>query len=198
MFFWIHDGRITPNPPVVREPRVLSVGRLHKATPLDFEDTESNPGPNTNLFRTKPASAYAESQESGKSTFFVSDIMNSLVFSLESEDNIQKALKEMQKREIRHLPITNTKGKLIGFLSERDILEKRFLYNDDTELSKIMTKHVLACKPSAEIRQVAKTLIKERIGCMPIVDEEYKLLGIVTRSDLLRLLVEHPDLNILI
>ena len=46
--------------------------------------------------------------------------------------------------------------------------------------------------PETEIRLIADVLIKERIGAMPIVDEKEKLVGIVTRSDILRTVVKAP------
>lgn len=195
MFFWIQDGRISPRPPIVREPRVLSIDRARKSHFVEAQ-TEERREISGNLFQSSAKSSYGSQNKRETSVFFIHEIMTEPVFSLDQNITLGQALKELKKREIRHLPITDPSKKLIGFLSERDILQNLLKENENIELKLVMIQPVLVCKPSSEIRLVAKTLIQERIGCMPVVDEDLRPVGIVTRSDLLRLLTVYPELNI--
>ncbi len=195
MFFWIQDGRITPRPPSVREPRILSIDGTRRAHSVESQ-TEEGRESSGNRFPSRAQESYENSKKLESSVFFVHQIMTGPVFTLEENKTLGEARKELNTREIRHLPITDPSKKLIGFLSERDILQNLIKGSESIELRQVMIQPVLVCKPSSEIRLVAKTLIQERIGCMPVVDEELRPIGIVTRSDLLRLFTVYPELNI--
>jgi CBS domain-containing protein len=49
--------------------------------------------------------------------------------------------------------------------------------------------------PDAELRAIARVLLEERIGALPIVSEAEGLVGMITRSDILRVMVAHPDFD---
>jgi len=62
----------------------------------------------------------------------------------------------------------------------------------------ICKTQVLTATPDAEMREIAKVLIEKHIGSMPVIDEEGFLLGIITRSDILRTIISHPSVNFLV
>ena len=59
-----------------------------------------------------------------------------------------------------------------------------------------MTRVVLAAHPDIEIREVACTMFKERIGCMPLLDHDGEVVGIITKSDILRGVINNEPLDL--
>lgn len=199
MFFWIHDGRISPNPPLTQPDRVLKVHPSGKSNPTEIGDGEPGTTPTGSFLHQNPRDAYKEaSLPTEKPVFFLHEIMTSPVFTKNEEETIDNCLEFMFEKGIRHLPITNHLGQLVGFVSDRDLLEKTKSYEKEMPVSDAMIKRVLVGSPGAEIRQVTKVLLEERIGCLPIVNDDNYPIGIITRSDLLRLLLKYPNLSLMV
>ncbi|MBM9592240.1 CBS domain-containing protein [Leptospira sp. 201903075] len=198
MFFWIHEGRISPNLPTTHADRVHKIHPGGKSAPVSSEGDGSSNAPHTSFLHRAPGDVYKESAgQTEKTVYFLHEIMSTPALSLPSTETITNCLDFMVEKKIRHLPITNESGILVGFVSDRDILEKSKSYERDWTVSDIMTKRVLVGSPGAEIRGVTQVLLEERIGCIPVVDDDNHPIGIITRSDLLRLLLKYPNLNII-
>lgn len=139
----------------------------------------------------------------------VQEIMTEQVISLESQDYIARAIEVMQTEECRHIPIIDEHGKFIGLVSDRDILRnlpyagkrppsapKKFrehLFAADSwttnsliPLENIMVRNVSHISPSCKIREAADILYKERISCLPVIDKQENLRGILTVTDIIR------------
>lgn len=128
-----------------------------------------------------------------------SQIMSSNVVTLKPEDTLAKAWQLIDSKRFRHIPIVS-KGKLVGILSDRGLVHELFEIRDHIlqgtkaeHVSDVMVKNVLTSRPNTEISYIAQIFIEEKIGAMPIIDANDKLVGILTRSDILRTLVRiHP------
>jgi CBS domain-containing membrane protein len=137
----------------------------------------------------------------------VADIMTRDVVCVAEEDNLLNLLESMHALRFRHTPIT-ADGRLVGLLAERDLLrisastllpnrsesdqflQKRFLVRD------VMIRNVISVSPETTLREAAKLMRTARINCLPVVESDSRLVGIVTSSDFLRLVEEltpHPD-----
>lgn len=100
----------------------------------------------------------------------------------------------MEARSIRHLPVVEG-GRLVGMLSDRDVL-LRATRDDEGRtivpgipLVLAMTAAPLVCAPQTKVSDIARIMIDRKIDAMPVVDGE-RLVGLVTSTDLLALLVE--------
>jgi len=129
-------------------------------------------------------------------------IMTASVTTIGPEATIHEAWKLFQHRRFRHVPVLNREGIIIGLLSDRDVLRqvagsRQSSSSEDVtdplsqEIQVVMTRQVLTAHPETEIRSVARVMFTERIGAMPIVDHDGVLVGIVTRSDILRTVMQH-------
>lgn len=109
----------------------------------------------------------------------------------------------MKERRIRRLPVVD-RGRLVGILTEGDlrgaessaattlsILEWHYLLGKLT-VEKIMTWEPITLKPDATIRQAAQLMLAHKIGGLPVVEND-KLIGIITESDIFRVLVEQSE-----
>jgi len=99
----------------------------------------------------------------------------------------------MRREGIRQLPVIEN-GTLVGMLSERD-LHQHEGYLERTKVDAAMTSQLITVAPTATAQEVAQLLIDKKINALPVVDGD-RLLGIVSKTDLLRLLInlleEHP------
>lgn len=101
------------------------------------------------------------------------------------------------RKHIRHLPVVS-EGKLVGILSDRDCL--RLAHNTpsgelafvDRAVGDIMTLNPIVCSPSDSVAHVCRILIDKKIDSLPVVDSG-RLVGVVTSTDLLELLVDREE-----
>jgi CBS domain-containing protein len=133
---------------------------------------------------------------------FAREIMTSPVFSVAPSATIQEITRIFTEKRFRHIPVVSPDGHLIGLVSDRDVLRYRAVSgrNDAHPESKavqtIMVREVLSASPSARIRELAQVMLDERVGSMPIVDSADSLVGIITRSDIVRAIVRHGPVRL--
>jgi len=103
-------------------------------------------------------------------------------------DTLSTAQSLMEREGFRQLPVVEN-GKLIGMLSDRD-LHAHSGYLDRTKVDAAMTeRRLITVAPTDTAAHVARLLLEQRINAVPVVDGD-RLAGIVSRSDLLRLLID--------
>ncbi len=106
----------------------------------------------------------------------------------------------LRDRRIRRLPVVDAAGTLLGIVTERDIIRVSDshvtdvrdynLYHRvaDLPIGDIMTREVVTVSPDTPIIEVAQLLLDRRIGGVPVV-EHGRVVGVITESDLFRLIV---------
>ena len=132
----------------------------------------------------------------------VKDIMTVGVVSVEESDDIAQLLDAMAALKFRHLPVTDD-DRLLGLLSERDVLmlsastllpharQQDRQMHARVRVADVMTREVVTAHPDMPLSEAAALLLRHRIGCLPVVDEDNVLRGILTGSDLIRVVAEH-------
>jgi len=148
--------------------------------------------------------AYEQAENIVKKTemvLFAEQIMTSPVLSLPHTCTIEEAITFVSNKRFRHVPIVNEDKVLLGIVSDRDLFKHFYQSQMSKDKSKKMIKdllisRVLTATPDTPIREVAKILFDERIGAMPILDEKDKLVGLITRSDILRALINKAPLEL--
>jgi acetoin utilization protein AcuB len=102
-------------------------------------------------------------------------------------ETLAAAQSQMQRADVRQLPVVE-KGVLIGMLSDRD-LRAHTGYLERTKVDAAMSEHPITVSPNDSAARAARLLLDRKINAVPVV-EDGRLVGIISRSDLLRLLVE--------
>lgn len=118
----------------------------------------------------------------------IADIMSTDLFTVRPDDLIDLAANLMDWRHVRHVPVEDNEGHLLGILSHRDLL--RHLTNPPAErptVAELMKRDVVTVHPETPALEALRLLVDHRIGCLPVTDSQGTLLGIVTASDFLRL-----------
>lgn len=119
------------------------------------------------------------------------DVYSRPVHSVTPQTTIKEALELMEKYRFHHLPILNDKKMVIGIISDRDIVGKR----SQEKVERHMNREVKTAKESTEVTLLAREMIRHGIGCLPILNQEEKLVGIVTKTDLLECLARTMPLD---
>jgi CBS domain-containing protein len=142
----------------------------------------------------------------------VKEMMSEQVVCLGTDANLAAAMDAMQKGQFRHLPIVDKKGALVGLISDRDVLRylpfmggqrlpgtgefRSSLFHVDMRdsslnlpVKSIMTRNVTLVRPDCIFYDAVKMLQELKISCLPVVDEEKKLLGIITITDVMKTLL---------
>jgi CBS domain-containing protein len=130
----------------------------------------------------------------------VRDHMQVEVVSLDASARLDAAERLMRTETIRHLPIVSA-GRLVGMLSQRDLYragtssvlglqpgtEEDWLAK--IPVAEVMTKQVFTAHPDASLGSAAEMMVRERVGCLPVVEGE-RLVGLLSDTDCLRFLAD--------
>jgi len=133
---------------------------------------------------------------------FVRDRMSTPAVTVRANTPFQDALKLMRDRQFRRLPVVSKKGKLVGIVSERDLLhaapssatslsvwEVQYLLAK-LQIKKIMTKDVITTTPDAPVEDAARMMVTHKIGGLPVVDGHNVVVGVITETDIFETFVE--------
>ncbi|MCU0849358.1 MAG: CBS domain-containing protein [Spirochaetes bacterium] len=129
-------------------------------------------------------------------------IMKSPVLTVGPGIDMHEALDLFRKEGVSHMPVLSEDKKIIGIVSDRDLLKRMVIAGDVSgkpaavTVGEIMTKKVITADRLTDLRRIAKAMFEQHIGSMPIVDEKGGLLGIITRSDILYALIHYPPLSL--
>ncbi len=114
----------------------------------------------------------------------VADLMTPSPNALGPSHHLARAAKEMEKGRIRHLPIVDRAGQVVGVLSLRDVLAAPDKL--DRPISDVMRSDVKTIQLDAPAHEAAYLILRHAIGCVPVVDDSGKLAGIITDTDFVR------------
>jgi CBS domain-containing protein len=130
----------------------------------------------------------------------VSELMTHNVVTLDREQPLQDAIVLFSARRFRHLLVTDN-GILLGVMSDRDVF--RFLAENpgvkDAPVSAVMSRPTLTVNGATTMADAIRLIVQNRINCLPVVAAGGRVEGIVTTTDLLRVLYslqwleQHPE-----
>ena len=130
---------------------------------------------------------------------FVSRSMTCKVITVDQEIQILEAQELLAENNIRHLPVVDVDGRLIGIVTDRDIrsaLPYHFFKQScsgeekqqfcDLKVKDVMTTDPLSISASFTIQDALLLIQDSKVGALPVIDEERRLQGIISVRDLLR------------
>jgi CBS domain-containing protein len=128
----------------------------------------------------------------------VGDIMSRDVVTVTETQSLEFLPETMHLFRFRHLPVVDD-NKLVGLISERDLLrvaassllpaaheQTRYL-TTKFKVSDIMTRDVRVVSATTPLAEAAGLMETKKLGCLPVVDDDNRLLGIVTEADFVTL-----------
>ncbi len=132
----------------------------------------------------------------------VKHIMSEPVVTFFAEQTLPLAEDVMRFKHLRHLPVIDDDRRLVGLLTHRDILaaqistltglteSQRRARQEDVTVRQVMSRDIWTVAPDALASVAGRTLLEHTYGCLPVVDEEHRLVGIVTERDYLRFAIK--------
>ena len=127
---------------------------------------------------------------------FVKDVMNTKSPVLHEEDTILHASKFMQEERIRNLPVVDKNNKLTGLITLREIINTVFESPAKILVKDAMIKQVVAITADKSLKDALETMMANKFGCLPVIDNEKKLIGFVSEADLLKTLYKLSPINV--
>lgn len=130
----------------------------------------------------------------------VKNWMSTNVIKVDADASMQEAYKLLKEHNIRMLPVIR-KGRLVGVVTDRDL--KRASASDATSLdihellylisrikvNSIMSRNPITVLPEHTVEETAQILMQNKISGAPVVDSEGRIAGVITQTDLFRLLI---------
>ncbi len=130
----------------------------------------------------------------------VRDWMKSNVITIEADASMDMAIRLLKEHNIGMLPVMRA-GELVGIVTDRDI--KRHSASEATTLdiheliyliskikvSDIMSRKPITVKPDYTVEETAEILLKEKISGVPVVNDQGKPVGVITKSDLFKVII---------
>ena len=130
----------------------------------------------------------------------VADIMTRKLATAYEEENLVQILAAMERLHFRHLPVIDD-GKLVGLVTHRDLLRLSASSMDPVAgvrdataqgsifIRDVMQTEVTTVAADTPLAEAARLMRDTKLGCLPVVDAESKLVGMVTASDFLGLVL---------
>lgn len=150
----------------------------------------------------------------------VADVMTRDPICVQPETPLQEAIQTLAERRIGGLPVVDGEGKLVGILSETDLmwqetgvtppayimfldsviyLENRAKYERDLHkalgqtVGEVMTADPLTISPDKPLREAAQLMHDRQISRLPVTNDTGKVIGILTRGDIIRAMATGKD-----
>ncbi len=121
----------------------------------------------------------------------VSSYMSSPVYVVRPTDTLAYARNLMFRMDIGRLVVVDQQERPVGIITNSDIIDAVMGINfnktlDEIKVVEAMTKELVTIDPTKSIKTAAHLMVKHKVGGLPVTGKEGKLIGIITRTDLLR------------
>jgi acetoin utilization protein AcuB len=118
----------------------------------------------------------------------VADIMTRDVVTVSQDRTLADAIALIAVHRFHHLIVTNVDGKLVGILSDRDLLAAvaRKPNWQTCEVTQVMTTNPVIARPEMPLSAAISEMLSMRFNSFPVIDETEMVIGIITSTDLLR------------
>ena len=134
------------------------------------------------------------------------DIMSHPLITVKDEQTLGEAVQIMLKQQLKRLPVVNAEGKIAGMISRIDVFqtitnqapqwqylqEQNIVINNNQPVSNVLPRDLLTVNPDTPIPEVIEKITGNDVQRIAVVDPRGKLVGLISDSDLLPMISDHP------
>ncbi|MBF5058686.1 HPP family protein [Candidatus Neptunochlamydia vexilliferae] len=124
-----------------------------------------------------------------KSVVTIAEIMSKKLVELEEGLSLKEAWERIKGHKIKHFPLVNSEGKLLGMLTEGEIL-RELQEGGKKTLKELVSEHTLCADPETEVSEAIQVFTDHSIEAVPVVDAKEKVVGILTQNELLQTMIK--------
>lgn len=202
ILYTVNDQRHVSLDKVFRERKVKPADAIEATHAVRRREHSSTSQPHS---RERPVElAYREVAQTpaAPEVLFAGAVMTSPVITVTSDTLVADVQEQFLTGNIRHMPVVSPDGRLVGIVSERDIL--RYLSGvsatpksgaENTRVEAVMMPEVLTADVATDVRYVARLFVEQRVGALPVL-KDGQLTGIIARSDVLRAVMRNFSLEL--
>jgi CBS domain-containing protein len=118
----------------------------------------------------------------------IEQLMTRDVITIPRDAYTSRAELEMKLSQVRHLVVVDREGRLVGIVSQRDLVRAgERAHRTQLQIGEIMHGVPITVRPDGDAAEAAALLINKKIGCLPVVDALDRIVGIVTETDFLNI-----------
>jgi acetoin utilization protein AcuB len=193
------------NGPLEQLNRVNGLARLHRTPAIARNDED--PGAEFVMPHQENEAVQAYRQmisadlERGP-LYHANQVMSRLVILVEADSTVADAWRILRDNQIHQAPVVDDKQSLIGIVSERDLLtaididDGEVIVARQRQVKDVMSTPVVAAAPITDIRRIAAVMLDKGVDGVPVINEAGRIMGFVSRSDILRAVVTDPPLSL--
>ncbi len=131
----------------------------------------------------------------------IHELMSTELYTLHPRNTLHDAHALMTQHKVRHIPLIDDDNKFVGLLSQRDLLAMSVssfadISNDERDeletgipLSAVVTREVVTAEEETSLLEAARFMLNTKHGCLPVIDSQGRLKGILTEADFVRLAI---------
>ena len=189
-------------PGVFRDRKVAKISKASSVEAVGHKEQPFHPQSRS----SSQAELYEQVQgfsQSASTSLVAREFMSLPVTTLPLTASLAQAWELVKDKRLHHIPIQSREGTLVGMLSDRDLSRGTIevmlagnsgsAYLEDVTIEPYVSHPVLVATLDATLQAIARVLLEERIGAIPVVSSDKELVGIISRSDILRVIVSHPN-----
>lgn len=131
------------------------------------------------------------------------EVMTTPAVSIDVESPFREVVKLLHEKRFRHLPVINSRKQVVGIISQRDLYKTQpphknedgvWVYDlemiDGYILRNVMVPEPFTLKKTALLAEAIEAMVRNKYGCVPVIEEDGRLCGIITKFDILRIAFE--------
>jgi len=178
-----------------------TVNQIQPNKPLKFDEQLSRQPYSPSSQAIKTYQNVVRHEQMVEPLVHIYQIMSSPVSTITKDISLHEAWRMLTEGNVRQLVVTTEANNVIGIISDRDILRHINVSGNDTTthhnlaVQEVIDREVLTTDAMSDIRRVARVMAFYHTDAIPVTDHD-RLIGIVTRGDILRGFAENPKLNL--